>query len=279
MPIGVRINPNFTFYSQDGIPAKFGIDEEIFFNQIKELKSLPNIKIVGIHVHSQSQELNVAILKTYYTNMLHLAQTVQEKLEAPLEFINLGSGLGIPYAPDDTPLDIMQLGKFTANLLQQYQSSFPKTRIFIETGRYAVGKSGIYVTKVMDKKISRGVTYIILKNTLNGFIRPSLVPFVKGYTSQENPKPNEPLFTGKNAFEIIPIINETKTETVTLVGNLCTSSDIIANDITLPILHVGDVLAISNAGSYAAVLSPMQFSSQVPPAQLFLTASGSIISM
>jgi diaminopimelate decarboxylase len=279
VPIGVRINPNFTFYAQEGIPAKFGIDEEIFFNQMKELKSLPNIKIVGIHVHSQSQELNADILKTYYTNMFQLAQTVQEKLEAPLEFINLGSGLGIPYAPEDAPLDVIQLGKFTANLLQQYQSFFPKTRIFIETGRYAVGKSGIYVTKVMDKKISRGVTYIILKNTLNGFIRPSLIPFVKGYSSQENPLPNEPLFTGKNAFELIPITNETKNETVILVGNLCTGSDIIAKDITLPTLHVGDVLAITNAGSYAAVLSPMQFSSQIPPAQLFLTVSGSIISM
>ncbi len=277
--IGVRINPNFTFYSHKGTSTKFGIDEEIFFDQLDMIQSFSNIKIVGIHVHSQSQELKAEIIENYYDNMFRLAQTIQEKLGTSLEFINLGSGLGIPYAADDIPLDIMQLGKFTSKLLLQYKSTFPQTRIYIETGRFAVGKSGVYITKVMDKKISRGEIFIILKNTLNGFIRPSMIPFVTGYSNMEITLPNEPLFTNKNAFEFIPLTNETETETVTLTGNLCTGSDLIAKHISLPRLSVGDILAITNAGSYAAVLSPMQFSFQVPPAQLFLTKNGEIIPM
>jgi diaminopimelate decarboxylase len=65
-------------------------------------------------------------------------------------------------------------------------------------------------------------------------------------------------------------------ETVTLVGNLCTAADEIAADIEMPVLSVGDVLVLTNAGAYAAVLSPMQFASQTPPAQLFLHADGTI---
>ena len=67
------------------------------------------------------------------------------------------------------------------------------------------------------------------------------------------------------------------TEKVNLVGNLCTAADVIASDIMMPHLEKGDLIAVTNAGSYAAVLSPMQFSSQIPPAQLFVLADGKFI--
>ena len=91
------------------------------------------------------------------------------------------------------------------------------------------------------------------------------------------PAGSEPLFTSLDAFEIASFRPEWEgTETVTLVGNLCTASDMIAEDIILPVLKQGDPLIISNAGSYGAVLSPMQFSSQRSPAELFLDETGRI---
>jgi len=124
--------------------------------------------------------------------------------------------------------------------------------------------------------VSHGKTYIILKNTMNGFIRPSLAKMVLSYTNEVSPKGTEPLFTSRNAFSFITLKEGDEEETVTLVGNLCTSADVIAEDITLPRLEAGDLVVINNAGGYAAVLSPMQFSSQEKPSELFLTSKGDI---
>ena len=147
----------------------------------------------------------------------------------------------------------------------------------METGRYVVGKSGHYVVKVLDRKESMGTTFIILSNTLNGFIRPSLGQLVMGYAKDADPAGSEPLFTNRDAFQFIALTDERKQETVTLVGNLCTAADVIAKDISMPRLKQGDVIAITNAGSYGAVLSPMQFSSQTPPQQLLLRCDGTVV--
>ena len=154
--IGVRINPNFTFYSDTGTPSKFGIDESQVFQAISVWKSFSNVRIVGIHVHSRSQELNANVLENYYKKMFDLANAFQRALGYNLKFVNLGSGLGIPYSNEDEPLDTVTLGKSMAKLIADFKEKLSGTRIIIETGRYAVGKSGIYVTKVLDRKESMG---------------------------------------------------------------------------------------------------------------------------
>ncbi|MCH4208222.1 MAG: hypothetical protein LKF79_07845 [Solobacterium sp.] len=85
-------------------------------------------------------------------------------------------------------------------------------------------------------------------------------------------------FTARDAFGICPLSEADPTETVTLVGNLCTASDVIAEGIRMPHLEYGDIIVITNAGSYAYVLSPVQFSSQPIPAELFLREDGQVIS-
>ena len=98
------------------------------------------------------------------------------------------------------------------------------------------------------------------------------------YAAEEKPKGSEPLFTAPDAFGFCPLTaDEREEETVTLVGNLCTATDVMAQGVTLPRLEVGDGVAVTNAGSYAAVLSPTQFSGQTPPAELFLTVKGEIL--
>lgn len=273
--IGVRINPNFTFYSSDGVPSKFGVDEEIFFEKFDEIKSLENIKITGIHVHSSSQELKTEILKNYYENMFILTKKIQDKLKIKLEFINLGSGIGIPFSLEDKIFDVKQLGKELNSLCNKFKKDLEGTNIYVETGRYLCGNSGVYVTKVMDTKISRGKKIIILKNTFNGFIRPSLVEFVKSYS--ENPKMNEPLFTKKDAFQYIVLTEEKETEIVDLYGNLCTSTDVIGKNLNLPKIKIGDLIIVTNAGCYASVLSPKKFSSQIPPIEIYVKKDNTII--
>lgn len=275
--IGVRLNPNFSFDTSTGMHSKFGIDEEQFFESMCENSALTNIEIVGLHIHIKSQELDEIKLSNYYEKVLILAQKVQDMVLNPLEFINMGSGIGIPYELNDTKVDIKSLAERTHQLIKSFSQILKDTQIFIETGRYAVGKSGVYVTKVLDKKTSHGKNYVILNNTLNGFIRPSIAQLITKYAGDDDLIASEPLYTTKNPSQII-VLNERKTsETVDLVGNLCTATDIVASNIELPCLEIGDIVIFTNAGSYSAVLTPMQFSSQIPPKELFLSIDGKVI--
>lgn len=275
--IGIRINPNFTFLGDEGISSKFGIDEEQVYEWIPKWRALSHIRIVGIHVHLRSQELKAEVLEAYYKRMLLLAIAFQEAIGYRLTFINMGSGLGIPYAKKDSPLDTKYLGEKTFSFMKDLQEKLEGVKLILETGRYVVGESGYYITRVMDKKVSMGTTFIILHNTLNGFIRPSLAQLVLHYAKENTPDGSEPLFTSKDAFQFVLLTEEKEEEEVTLMGNLCTASDVIARDMMMPKLNVGDFIAISNAGSYGAVLSPMQFSWQSPPPQLILRCDGSVM--
>ena len=150
-----------------------------------------------------------------------------------------------------------------------------KVRIIIETGRYVAGPAGCYCTRIVDIKESYGKKYLIAHSTLNGFLRPSLARLVAAYAPAGTiPKGNEPLFTKYDAFDFLLLTDETETETVELCGNLCTGTDIMASALTLPRAKVGDILVVTKAGSYAYVLTPVQFSSQPVPEQFLLTADG-----
>lgn len=268
---GVRINPNFTFDGEGGVSCKFGIDEDEALKKLAEWDKLKNLHICGIHVHSRSQELDTQRLCDYYGRMFELAVRCQKTLGRQLHFVNMGSGIGIPYAATDSAVDLKKLGAHMNKLCKEYAAELPEARIFIETGRFVSGRAGVYVTHVNDVKTSLVKKYVILANTLNGFVRPSIAQMVE---RASDAAPCEPLYTGPDAFGFAPLTDETETETVTVCGNLCTGADVIAQDTELPKLKTGDVFVITNAGSYAAVLTPMQFASLTPPVQIFAAPDG-----
>ena len=269
--VGVRINPNFTFDGEGGVSCKFGIDEDEALKKLAEWDKLKNLHICGIHVHSRSQELDTQRLCDYYGRMFELAVRCQNTLGRQLHFVNMGSGIGIPYAATDSAVDLKKLGAHMNKLCKEYAAELPEARIFIETGRFVSGRAGVYVTHVNDVKTSLGKKYVILANTLTGIVRPSIAQMVE---RASDAAPCEPLYTGPDAFGFAPLTDETETETVTVCGNLCTGADVIAQDTELPRLRTGDVFVITNAGSYAAVLTPMQFASLTPPVQIFAAPDG-----
>lgn len=271
--IGIRLNPDFSFYSETGMPSKFGVDEGPAIDFIKS-NQCHNVRICGIHVHLRSQELNPSVLEWYYENMIDLAERVSG-ICGPLRYVNMGSGMGIQYSKANTPLNVPELADAVKNKLFEFQKAYPDTLLIIETGRYVVGECGMYVTTVLDRKVSRGKAFVILKNTLNGFIRPSLERLVAHYSPDENPSGCEPLYSCKNASDFLTLKEQSsETEKVTLVGNLCTSSDVVAEDIEMPRLEPGDTVIITNAGAYGVVLSPIQFSSQDKPKEYFVSVEG-----
>lgn len=274
--IGVRINPSFSFFSEEKTPSKFGIDQDQLIAFIKD-NTCTNIKINGIHVHLHSQELNADRLINYYTNVLNLGKLISKELERDLAYVNMGSGIGIDYNVEDKPIDLLYLSSKANILIKEFKEKFKNTKIIIETGRYLVGKAGVYVSKVVDKKVSNNITYVILKNTLNGFIRPAIEKFALNLSNDKDIKAWEPLFTGVGSFQY-EVINKTKEkERVNLVGNLCTATDLIAENIEIEKLEPGDLLLINNAGAYAAVLTPMQFASLEKPLEYLLTEDNNLL--
>ena len=197
--IGMRINPSFTFSGAGGAPSKFGIDEAQALEFLQG-NSLQHVKIAGIHIHVKSQELHEEVLAAYYKRVFEIAKKCAE-LCGGLAFVNMGSGMGVPYSQTDAPLDLTELSAVAKESINEFQNSFPDTKLIIEVGRYAVCKSGIYVTKVADRKVSYGKTYLILQNTLNGFIRPSLARLIEHYAPKGDLPGTEPLFTSRQAFD------------------------------------------------------------------------------
>ena len=195
-----------------------------------------------------------------------------------MEFINFGGGLGIVYSSlNDIPLDLDLLSDECENLFQRFRDKI-NARLIIETGRFVVCEAGQYVTHIVDIKESRGTKYLIVENGLNGFLRPSIAELLTAYTPEGSKLQGcEPLFTAKDAFEFTIFEREKSfLEKVSIVGNLCTSADIMAKDIMLPKTNIGDILVVSKAGSYSYTLTPVLFASHPLPLQFYMKENGEI---
>lgn len=277
--VGIRINPDYTMDMEKGTSSKFGVDEETLIKNRDFLNKLTNIKIIGIHIHLKSQMLEHAKLYSYYERVFELAIFCKDNMGWKLEFINFGGGIGITYSVlNDTPLNIELLSYECNELFERFKNKI-NARLIIETGRFVVCQGGQYVTHIVDIKESRGIKYLIVENGLNGFLRPSIAQLISSYAPQGSKLQGcEPLFTSKDAFEFTIIESEeVLLEKVNIVGNLCTSADIMAKDIMLPKANIGDVLVVSNAGSYSYTLTPLLFASQPLPLQFYINSKGEIL--
>lgn len=275
--IGIRVNPNFAFDGGAAQASKFGVDEDQAVAFLTE-RAPKNVRVVGLHIHLRSQELDADVLARYHRGVVATAERLAE-IGVRLEFVNLGAGIGIPYAKTDEAVDLAALGEATEREIARFRERFPNVRFLLESGRFIVGGAGIYVTTVLDRKTSRGRTFLIVKNTLNGFLRPSLARLIERCVGKDVAS-HEPLFTKADAFEIVALKDdggEIEREEATVVGNLCTATDVIAEKASLPRLEPGDAITISNAGAYGVVLSPTQFSSQEKPVELFLRLDGNVV--
>ena len=251
----------------EGGPSQFGIDEEQLFSP-HAFDDFPALRPTGIHVHIQSQILDADQLTAYYAHVLTLALRLEHLWDTKLSYINFGSGLGIVYDPDtQNPLDLDALQKKVSTVFDAFRPRL-QAKFLLESGRFLVGESGVYVTEIMDIKISRGKTYYIVKNGANGFFRPVIKELMT--KDQHTPSPAEPFYTCSNISQVTLLADREGTETVDIVGGLCSRYDLLASNVTLPRAEVGDRLLFTNAGSYGYTLSPLLFGSQTPPDQLWL---------
>ena len=217
------------------------------------------------------------MLARYYESCFALALRVRDTLDCRLEYINFGGGVGIAYHGGQQPLNMAALRQAAERVAVENRRTL-NAQLLVESGRFLTAQAGTYFLPVVDKKISRGTTYVVLENCLNGFQKPALEAMLRQAAGGGPLTPQEPLFTGENAFPITALGDPARTETVELVGNLCCGTDVLCHGFTGPALEVGDLVAVGNTGAYARTLSPLLFSSHDGPEELLVDAAGNILS-
>ena len=249
--VAVRINPAFELKSSGmkmgGGPKQFGIDEEQLPAILKRIKTF-NLDFIGFHIYSGSQNLKAESIIEAQQKSLHLADKLSEYCPSPIKKLNLGGGYGIPYFPGETPLDTQQVGEALDKAMRQFKSTHSDSEIIIELGRYLVGEAGLYICQVIDKKKSRGQTYLVVNGGLHHHLAAS------GNFGQVIRK-NYPVAIGNK-------MKNSDMETVNIVGPLCTPLDILADKMQLPKAEIGDFVVVYQSGAYGYSASPHQFLSQ-----------------
>jgi diaminopimelate decarboxylase len=255
----VRVNPDFELKSSGmkmaGGPKQFGVDAEQVPGLLAEWPK-DAVDFVGFHIFSGSQNLSAAAIVESQTKTLELAARLAKTAPGPVRTLNIGGGFGIPYFPNETPLDLDPIGANLRTLLDEADRTLPGAEIVIELGRYLVGEAGIYVCRVIDRKVSRGQTFLVTDGGLHHHLAAS------GNFGQVLRK-NYPVLIGNK-------VRGAEREVVSVVGPLCTPLDLLADRAEMARAEEGDLVVVLQSGAYGLSASPLGFLSHPPPREVLL---------
>lgn len=259
VPVAIRVNPDFQLKASGmkmgGGSQPFGVDAEKIPLLLRNLATEP-LEILGFHIFSGSQNLRPESIIDAQRQTLELAERLAPGLPGPLRWLNIGGGLGVPYFPGDQPLDLEPIMSELQSQLTRHAELLQETEVVMELGRFLVANAGIYVCQVIDKKESRGKTYLVTNGGLHHHLA------VTGNFGQVIRK-NYPVAIANR-------ITDDDLEQVTIVGPLCTPLDLLGQEMLLPKARVGDLIAIYMSGAYGYTASPHQFLSHPEPAEFCL---------
>jgi len=255
--IALRVNPDFHLrasgMTMGGGSQQFGIDAE----QVGEVaQSIQHSKLVGLHIFTGSQNLKIEALQQNVSHTFRTAAAIVKELGVELEHLNIGGGLGIPYFPADEALALTEYGAHLAQEVSEWKRQFPTCRFIFESGRYLVGEAGLFVTRVIDKKTSRGKTFLVVDGGLHHHLAAS------GNFGQVMRR-NYPI-------SVVRHKSNATMENVNIVGPLCTPLDILGRDVELPACETDDLIAIYQSGAYGLTASPIHFLSHPAPVEILL---------
>ena len=257
--VALRVNPDFELkgsgMKMGGGPKQFGVDVE----QIPEVLSAitgAGLDFEGFHLFAGSQNLRAESICEAQTKSYELALRLARYAPAPVRFLNLGGGFGIPYFPGEQRLDLQPIADNLERLAGRARSEFPQASLVIELGRYLVGEAGVYVTRILDRKVSRGQVFLVADGGLNHHLSAS------GNFGQVIRK-NYLVTIGNR-------IDSAEREPASLVGPLCTPLDLLADRMDLPVAQPGDLAVIFQSGAYGASASPQGFLGHPPCAEVLV---------
>lgn len=246
--VAVRVNPDFELKSSGmkmgGGPKQFGVDAERVPAMLERMKVL-HLDFYGFHIFSGSQNLRAEAIMEAQEKTLELARRLAEAAPGPVRLLNLGGGFGIPYFPGEQPLDLARVGEHLAGLMPAARANFPEAEFVIELGRYFVGEAGVYVARVIDRKPSRGLLFLVADGGLHHHLSAS------GNFGQVIRK-NYPVVVGNR---VVP----DAVSVASVVGPLCTPLDILADKMELGHAQEGDLIVVLQSGAYGLTASPSAF--------------------
>ncbi|MEM9101058.1 MAG: pyridoxal-dependent decarboxylase, exosortase A system-associated [Pseudomonadota bacterium] len=255
--VAYRLNPDFLLKSSGmkmgGGAQQFGTDVE----QIEQLNAqlTERIQLDGLHIFTGSQNLKAENLAEAHQKIFELVDRLLQQYSWSLHKINIGGGFGIPYFPGESPLDLNYVGDNLKSLCATYPR-IANTQPIVELGRYIVGESGIYVSRVVDKKVSRGETFLMVDGGLHHHLAAT------GNFGQVLRK-NYPC-------EIVSLLPKALKEKVNVVGPLCTPLDLLAKNMVLTSAEINDFFVVYQSGAYGYSSSPHLFLSHPNAVELLV---------
>lgn len=231
--ISIRVNPNVDPkthpYISTGLHEnKFGVDMDTAKRMYIFANKSDYLDPIGIHCHIGSQLTQLEPIKEAINIVANLVRNLKAALKIELKFFDVGGGLGIVY-DDETLIDTYDYAQTILDALFGLDIT-----IVCEPGRFIVGNSGTFVTKVLYEKINTDKRFVIVDGAMNDLIRPSLY----------------------NAYHKIEVLNDNKElSSCNVVGPVCESGDFFAKNINLPKTHHNDLIAIYSAGAYGFTMA------------------------
>lgn len=257
--VAVRVNPDFELKSagmtMGGGAKQFGVDAEAVPELLAEIGQL-GLAFEGFHLYSASQNLKAEAICEAQRKTLDLILRLSETAPAPVRILNLGGGFGIPYFPGEQALDLAPIGANLSAIVERARRELPEAELVIELGRYLVGEAGIYVCRVIDRKVSRGQVFLVVDGGMHHHLAAS------GNFGQVIRK-NYPVVVGNR-------VHGARREIVSVVGPLCTPLDILADRMELAEAQPGDLIVVFQSGAYGRSASPQAFLSHPEPAEVLV---------
>ncbi len=261
--VSVRVNPiggvseRATIIGGGG-PSAFGVDEEDLDEFFRGASAYQNVQITGLQVFAASNELDADALLANHATALGIGRRMATSHSVDLELIDIGGGLGIPYAESETPLDIEALGVGLEALLAEH--NWFTGHLLLEPGRWLSGPCGMYAARVIRTKRSRGVNFAMLEGGINHLLRPLMTgqSFPTRALGERDADPGADRIRGDQSVEF------------TLAGPLCTSLDRLGTGHLPTDLRAGDVVVFGQAGAYAYTQAMTHFLSHPAPEQHWL---------
>jgi diaminopimelate decarboxylase len=244
--VALRVNLPFALQASgmrmSGGPRQFGIDSEMVDEAMQAI-ALNGLAFEGLHVFAGSQNLRAAAIIEAQCRSYECALAWARRAPAPVRRLNLGGGFGIPYAARDSRLDAAAVCENLNRLAARAGVDLPGAELAIELGRYLVGEAGLFVARVIDRKVSRGRVFLVVDGGLHHHLAAT------GNLGQVIRRNYPVAVNGAAAC----------CETVDIVGPLCTPLDLLAEQALVGRAGIGDLVVIFQSGAYGRTASPSRF--------------------
>ncbi len=266
IPILPRINPTHLpkgfGVGMAGRPSQFGIDEEEIDQALAAILRMPHLRVVGFHVYAGTQCLNAGAIAQNLISTAQLFLRLIRSFDLTPEHLVFGSGFGIPYTANDTPVDLDVVAEQCRGALEELTSD-PRcedARLFLELGRFLVGPAGYFVTQVRRIKETRGRRIAICDGGMNNHLAAC------GHMGSVVHRNYPMLRLGADHGPAQPY---------DLFGPLCTTIDHLALAQAFAGLAAGDLVCVGSSGAYGLTASPLYFISHPHPHEVLVRAGSS----